>query len=91
MDPKIKFKVTNYTLIDAKNSDSLEKSYSLRLHIKGYKWNEKFKNVTSVEAQEFMRKKILPLLYKHLNVTQDDLSGIKLLRLFKGNQTQIVG
>ena len=71
-------------MIDQKDSDSLEKSYSLRLHIKGYKWNEKFKNVTSKEAQEFMRKKILPLLYQHLNVTQNDLSGVKLLRLFKG-------
>jgi hypothetical protein len=59
------------------------KSYSLRLHIKGYKWKEKFSNVSSPEAQEFLKQKILPLLYKNLNLSRDELNDIKLLRLFK--------
>jgi hypothetical protein len=83
LENDIKFEVLNYTVVNASAAND-SKSYSLRLHIKGYKWNEKFNNVTSLEAQEFMRKRILPLLYKHLNVSHDELNEVKLLRLFKG-------
>jgi hypothetical protein len=88
--PIIKFKVVNYTLINYDNLNTTlnstsngSKSYSLRLHIKGYKWKEKFNNVNSSEAQDFLKQKILPLLYKNLNLNKDELNDIKLLRLFK--------
>jgi len=89
-DENVKFEITNYTINNEKptpveNSSSADqtKSYSLRLHIKGYKWNEKYQNVNSTESQDFMKKKILPLLFKYLNVTKDELNEVKLLRLFK--------
>lgn len=72
--------VTNYTVIDESTGN---KTYSLRLHLKGYKWNDGFQNVNSSESQQFMKEKILPLLLKFLNVSQDQLDDVKLLKLSK--------
>ena len=82
----IKFEVTNYTAIDTGIDNPDTKSYSLRLHIKGYQWNDNYQNVNSTEAQEFLKAKIMPLLYKYLNVTKDELNEVKLVRLLKGKQ-----
>lgn len=68
----------------AKPASSAEsKTYSLRLHIKGFKWNEKYNDPNSEEAQNFLKSQILPLLFKNLNLKETDLNEIKLIRLFK--------
>ena len=96
----VKIKVVNYTLISNSASKNAaigktsggtgdSKSYSLRLHIKGYKWNEKFSDIGSPESQEFLKKKILPLLYRNLNLTHNEMNDIKLLRLFRGKKFAI--
>ncbi len=89
LDKNVKLEIMNYTILNnSTDSASAHKSdartYSLRLHIKGFKWNEKFKDPNSIEAQEFLRTKIMPLLFKNLNLKKEDLNEIKLIRLFKG-------
>jgi len=80
---KIKFEVKNYTIL---SNNSLEpNSYSLRIRIKGFKWNDKFNNVNSSESQELLKSKILPLLYKSLNLNPSEINEVKLLKLFKGS------
>jgi len=80
---KIKFEVKNYTILS--NSSQEPNSYSLRIRIKGFKWNDKFNNVNSTESQELLKSKILPLLYKSLNLNPSEINEVKLLKLFKGS------
>jgi hypothetical protein len=99
LDNNVKLEIMNYTVlqngtsgggssgVDAASSSKSptdSKTYSLRLHIKGFKWNEKYNDPNSQEAQSFLKAKILPLLFKNLNLKEDDLNEIKLIRLFKG-------
>ncbi len=80
---KIKFEVKNYTILS--NNSFEPNSYSLRIRIKGFKWNDKFNNVSSQESQELLKSKILPLLYKSLNLNPSEINEVKLLKLFKGS------
>ena len=85
----IQFEIKNITMIS--NSSSEPNSYSLRIRIKGYKWNNKFTNVSSPESQELLKKKILPLLYKTLKLQPNEVNEVKLLKLFKGSiQSELI-
>ena len=41
----------------------------------------------SLESQNLLKKKILPLLYKNLNLVPDEINEVKLLKLFKGKRS----
>jgi len=41
--------------------------------------------VSSQESQELLKSKILPLLYKSLNLNPSEINEVKLLKLFKGS------
>ena len=63
---KIKFQITNLTTLDTNGTDS--KSYALRIHLQGYKWNEKFNDVNSSESINFLQEEIKPLLIENWGV-----------------------
>jgi len=84
-ESNIHFEIKNYTVIS--HDSSVPNSYSLRIRIKGYKWNNNFSDVQSIESQKLLKEKILPLLYKNLNLVPDEINEVKLLRLFKGKRS----
>lgn len=83
-DSNIQFEIKNYTVIS--HNGSVPNSYSLRIRIKGYKWRNQFQDVTSAESQALLKEKILPLLYKSLNLVPDEINEVKLLKLFRGRR-----
>lgn len=84
----IQFEIKNYTVLS--HNASIPNTYSLRIRIKGYKWNNKYLNVTSQESRRLLQEKILPLLYKNLNLVPDEIKEVKLLKLFKGKRSSSV-
>ena len=80
---KIKFDITNFTTLDSNGTDS--RSYALRIHLQGFKWNDKFNDVNSSEAVNFLQGHIIPLLIERLNLSSDDLHDVRLIKLFKGS------
>ncbi len=81
----IQFEIKNYTVLS--HNASIPNTYSLRIRIKGYKWNNKYLNVSSAESRRLLQDKILPLLYKNLNLVPDEIKEVKLLKLFKGKRS----
>jgi hypothetical protein len=80
---KVKFDITNFAPVDTNTTDT--KSYSLRLHIQGFKWNERYNDVNSSESLDFLQAEIIPLLTQRLNLSVEDLHDIRLIKLFKGS------
>jgi hypothetical protein len=86
---KIKFEITNFTNLDTNTADS--KSYALRIHLKGFQWNEKYNDVNSSESINFLQGEIIPLLMENLNLSSDELHGVRLMKLFKGSvQSEVI-
>ena len=87
-DSNIQFEIKNYTVIN--HNGSAPNSYSLRIRIKGYKWRNQFTDVSSAESQALLKEKILPLLYKNLNLVPDEINEVKLLKLFRGRRSELL-
>ena len=86
---KIKFEIKNFTTIDSNATES--KSYALRIHLQGYKWNDKYSDVNSSESINFLQEEIIPLLIENLNLSSDELHGVRLMKLFKGSvQSEVI-
>ncbi len=82
---QIQFEIKNYTILS--DNSSLPNTYSLRIRIKGYKWNNEYLNTSSLESRLLLQEKILPLLYKNLNLAPEEIKEVKLLKLFKGKRS----
>ena len=59
------------------------KNFSIRIHLKGYKWKKEFSDSNSNESQEFLRNILIPLLIKQWNINDTDNLEFKLLKLFQ--------
>jgi len=83
-ESNIQFEIKNYTVVS--HNESVPNVYLLRIRIKGYKWNNQFSDIKSIESQKLLKEKILPLLYKKLNLVPDEINEVKLLKLFRGKR-----